>query len=170
MTIHRKVWQSGDPRIPIGTQTTDSWQGIESEGETNVVTHSDPEGTGPGPESIGHPRPVAPTTTPGREPHTASRRVQVLNGLGFHLRPIERFVKIVQSYRAEVEVRYEGRRCNGRSMLDLMSLAAECGTEIELEAAGEDAQKVLDVLAALFAARFHEDDLGQPLPLQENAP
>lgn len=149
--------------IPIGTQSPDPGPSIE--GEIKVATHSEPEGTGTGPGSgsFDRPSPSPPASEPDREAATELRRVRILNGLGFHLRPIERFVAVVQQHRAEVEVRYDGKRCNGRSILDLMSLAAECGAEIELAAAGSDAQVVLDALASLFAARFYEDDLGRLL-------
>ncbi|MFO0957827.1 MAG: HPr family phosphocarrier protein [Isosphaeraceae bacterium] len=120
-----------------------------------MATHSNAEGdaTGPGPAD----RPGSP------DPSPAYCRVPILNPMGFHLRPIQQFIAVAQEYQAEIQVRYEGRSCNGRSFLDLISLAAEYGNDIELLAWGADARQLLDALAALFAARFFEDEFGQPL-------
>jgi phosphotransferase system HPr (HPr) family protein len=45
-----------------------------------------------------------------------------------------------------------------RSVLDLLSLGAACGTTVHLEATGEDAAEVVRVVTALFESRFNEDD------------
>ncbi len=49
----------------------------------------------------------------------------------------------------------------------MTSLAAECGTKLELEARGPDAEAAVAKLAELVLARFYEDDQGQP---EEPAP
>ncbi len=88
----------------------------------------------------------------------ARRTVQILNLYGLHLRPAEKFVGLAHQHQAEVRVRHQGNEFNGKSILDLMSLAAECGTWLELEAQGPDAEATLTALAELIAARFHEDE------------
>ncbi|MEO6808933.1 MAG: HPr family phosphocarrier protein, partial [Isosphaeraceae bacterium] len=52
----------------------------------------------------------------------------------------------------------QGRVFNGKSILDLTSLAAECGTRLDLEALGPDADAALNALAALVSAQFHEHE------------
>ena len=51
---------------------------------------------------------------------------------------------------------------NGKSILDLTTLAAECGTRLELEARGPDAVEAIDALADLVLARFHEAEDAEP--------
>ena len=91
----------------------------------------------------------------------ARRQVEIVNALGLHLRPADKFVRLAHQFQSEVRVIHEGREFNGKSILDLTSLAAECGTRLDLEAHGPDADAALAALADLVSARFHETDDGQ---------
>lgn len=91
----------------------------------------------------------------------ARRQVEIKNALGLHLRPADKFVRLASVYASQVKVYHNGGEFNGKSILDLTSLAAECGTILELEARGPDAEAAIAALADLVLARFHEDDDGQ---------
>jgi len=86
----------------------------------------------------------------------ARRQVEILNAYGLHLRPADRFVRLALQFQSEIKVIFQGRECNGKSILDLTSLAAERGTRLDLEARGPDAEDAVAALADLVAARFHE--------------
>ncbi|MHB8873534.1 MAG: HPr family phosphocarrier protein [Myxococcaceae bacterium] len=86
------------------------------------------------------------------------RHVRILNALGLHLRAADKFVRQAQSYQAEVRVTYAGVTVNGKSILDLATLAAVCGVTIEIEARGPDAEQATAALAGLVAACFHETE------------
>ena len=88
----------------------------------------------------------------------AYRRVQIVNAYGLHMRPATKFVALANSFRSEVRVEYQGAWVNGKSLLEMTCLAAECGTTISLEARGPDAEQALDALAGLVAAGFHMTD------------
>ncbi|QDV35035.1 hybrid sensor histidine kinase/response regulator [Tautonia plasticadhaerens] len=88
----------------------------------------------------------------------ARRPVVILNPLGLHLRPADLFVGTARRFEAEVRVHLDGRAVDGKSILDLATLAAGCGTRLELEARGPDAEAALAALAELVAARFHDGD------------
>jgi phosphocarrier protein len=88
--------------------------------------------------------------------------VEILNYLGLHMRPADKFVRLALRYQAEIRVVHNGNEYNGKSILDLTSLAAERGTRLELEARGADAAEAIAALVELVAARFHEDDEGNP--------
>jgi phosphocarrier protein len=88
---------------------------------------------------------------------TAIRQVDITNTLGLHLRAAGAFVKLAQQFRAEVWVVCDGRRASGKSILDLATLAAECGCRLELETDGPDAAAALDALTGLIARGFDED-------------
>jgi phosphocarrier protein HPr len=79
------------------------------------------------------------------------RKVIVRDPLGFHMRPLTVFAQRAGQFRCSVTVAKEDQRVNGKSPLELMLLAAQQGTELELEVAGEDAEKAIDVLAELLA-------------------
>lgn len=100
------------------------------------------------------------------DPPAARRPVEITNGLGLHMRPADKFVKLALRFQSEVRVHHNGAEFNGKSILDLTSLAAECGTRLELEARGPDAEAALDALAALVLARFYENDEGEPVKEQ----
>ena len=94
----------------------------------------------------------------GGDTAPARRSVRIVNAYGLHMRPSTRFVSLASSFRSEIRVHHGGRSANGKSILDMTCLAAECGETLELEAVGPDAAAALDALAALVAAGFHMDD------------
>jgi phosphocarrier protein len=98
------------------------------------------------------------------EPPVARRQVQIVNALGLHLRPAKKFVLTADRFQAEIRIAYKGKTFNGRSILDLASLAAECGARLELEATGPDAEAALAALAELIEAEFNEDEFGEEKP------
>ena len=93
----------------------------------------------------------------------ARRQVEIINTLGLHLRPADKFVKLALRYRAEIRVYYNGNQFNGKSILDLTTLAAECGTRLELEACGPDAAEAVEALASLVSAQFYENEIGDTI-------
>ena len=92
----------------------------------------------------------------------ARREVEITNSLGLHLRPADKFVRLAHQFQAEIRVLSKGKVINGKSILDLTTLAAECGTRLELEARGPDALEAIDALAELVLARFHEAEDAEP--------
>jgi phosphocarrier protein HPr len=92
------------------------------------------------------------------EPVLSRRRVQIVNAYGLPVRPATRFVKLAQSFRSDVRVEHRETNVNGKSLLDMTGLAAECGTVLDLEAEGPDAEEVVAALADLVAAGFHMTD------------
>ena len=79
------------------------------------------------------------------------RDADITNALGLHMRAAEKFVRVAHQFRAEIRVRYAGKEANGKSILDLMTLAAECGSRLILEARGEDAEAALAALVDLVS-------------------
>lgn len=89
---------------------------------------------------------------------SARRTVTLSNVLGLHLRPASKFVEFAKTFQSDIRVGCKGTMANGKSILSLLSLAAECGTMLALEARGDDAQDAVETLAELVAARFHDSD------------
>jgi phosphocarrier protein len=84
--------------------------------------------------------------------------VQIVNTHGLHMRPSSKFVKLANSYQSDIVVDFRGTKANGKSILDMTTLAAECGATLNLEARGPDAKAALSALAELVAAGFHMED------------
>ena len=86
------------------------------------------------------------------------RRVAtILNQRGLHARAAAKFVKLADLFEAEVTVRKGDMSVSGRSIMGLMMLAAGPGCEIELLAAGADAEPALLAIAELIQRKFDED-------------
>ncbi len=90
-----------------------------------------------------------------------SRTVVVNNPQGLHARPADLIVRLAKQYQAKIEIVKENNRVDGKSILDLLTLAAVQGTSLELEATGSDADAALEALAQLFASCFAEGDVDQ---------
>ncbi len=85
------------------------------------------------------------------------RTLRIVNARGLHARASARFVKCAEGFDAEITVSRDGMRVAGTSIMGLMMLAASCGSEIEVEATGPEAEQALDALEALVNNRFDEE-------------
>ncbi len=86
-----------------------------------------------------------------------SRRVSVRNQRGLHARAAARFVKLADSFDAEIIVLCKGQSVSAVSIMGLMMLAAGPGTELAISATGADAEAAVEALAELVDAGFEED-------------
>ncbi len=77
------------------------------------------------------------------------RSVIVPNKQGLHARPADRFAKTAAQFQANIEVVKDGQRVDGKSILGVLTLVAEQGTELTIEATGSDAEEATDALVAL---------------------
>jgi phosphocarrier protein len=84
------------------------------------------------------------------------RFVPIVNPLGLHARPAAEFVKTAGRFAAQIAVRKDALEVNGKSIMGMMMLAAECGSRILIKADGADADEALAALEALVAAGFGE--------------
>lgn len=89
---------------------------------------------------------------------TLTRTVQITNPLGFHMRPKMGFARLASQFDCAVTVSWQGRSGNGKSMWDLMLVAAPQGDEVTVEVAGPDAGTALEALVELLAAPSMGED------------
>ncbi|MBP6986546.1 MAG: HPr family phosphocarrier protein [Alphaproteobacteria bacterium] len=85
-------------------------------------------------------------------------RLQLKNLKGLHARAAAKFVKASEVFQAEITVARGEYRVSGRSIMGLMMLAANCGSDIEIYAQGVDAQQALSALTDLINHKFGEDE------------
>ena len=86
----------------------------------------------------------------------AERSVQILNKNGLHARPAAEIVKISARFQSDVTIIRDGTEVNGKSIMGVMMLAAECGSTLILRAEGDDAEAALEALAGLIQNKFGE--------------
>lgn len=84
------------------------------------------------------------------------RDVEVVNANGIHARPAAEIVKVAGKFRSNIIIARDGMEVNGKSIMGVMMLAAECGATVTIKADGDDASEALDALATLIASRFGE--------------
>ena len=93
----------------------------------------------------------------GSPPHQAiARTIVVNNQRGLHARAAARFVKTAARFDAFITVSKGGQTVSGSSILGLMMLAAGPGTEIEINAEGDQALAAVEALCDLIEANFEE--------------
>lgn len=85
-----------------------------------------------------------------------TRRVIVTNPQGLHARPADMFVRQAIQFESTIEVTKDGETVDGKSILDILTLAAEQGTELEIGASGPDADQAVEALVALVQSGFAE--------------
>jgi phosphocarrier protein HPr len=86
------------------------------------------------------------------------RQLQVVNPLGVHARPAALLVQLANRFQSEIGLIKAGERVDAKSVLQLMTLAAEQGIVLLLEASGSDATSAADAIEELFKDGFGEMD------------
>jgi phosphocarrier protein HPr len=86
-----------------------------------------------------------------------STQVVIVNKYGLHARPAAELVKLANRFGAEVWIRKDEVEVSGKSIMGVMMLAAECGSEVRIRAEGDDAREAVDALAELVRNRFGEE-------------
>lgn len=89
--------------------------------------------------------------------------VLVTNPDGVHARPADMISKLANRFRARISVSKGTLKIDAKSILSILTLVAEQGTELVIEAEGPDAQDALSELAELFSRNFDEGP-DQPVP------
>lgn len=86
----------------------------------------------------------------------------VANPQGLHMRPASAFARLAQQFSCSVTVWNGAQSYNGKSLLDLMMLGAEPGTELVVEVHGQDADAALPALLEILAAPSADDVPPEP--------
>ncbi|KFC51369.1 phosphate ABC transporter permease [Halomonas sp. SUBG004] len=85
------------------------------------------------------------------------RTLTLTNQRGLHARAATKLVQCGQRFSAQIHVYKKQQKADAANIMSLLMLAAPCGTELTVIAEGEDAERALDAIEALFDARFEED-------------
>lgn len=91
---------------------------------------------------------------------TAAKEVIISNSLGLHARPAMQFVDLANQFTATIKVY---KRCSdpcevdGKSVMQMITLEAAAGTQLEICAEGDDADTAVQRLAALVDSKFGEE-------------
>ncbi len=87
-----------------------------------------------------------------------SKKVKVMNKLGFHLRAVAVFVKEAEKFKSTIKVRNNDIEADGKSIMGLMTLIAGQGSEIEIKTEGPDAKEAVNSLVKIVRNKFGEEE------------
>ena len=85
------------------------------------------------------------------------KKLEIKNKLGLHARAAALLVQTVNRFSSEVKISKDGLMVDGRSILGILTLAATRGSQILLEARGEDAEEAVHAIEKLIEKKFHEE-------------
>ena len=77
------------------------------------------------------------------------KKLTIRNRQGLHARPAALFVRLASKFDAEITVRRGKEKVNGKSIMGILMLGCEKGSQIELVIEGKDAVKALQELSHL---------------------
>jgi len=81
----------------------------------------------------------------------------IQNKFGLHARPAAHFVKTAGKFKSKIDIAKDGLVANGKSIMGLMTLAAETGSQVEITIDGEDAEAAMEAISELIANKFYEE-------------
>jgi phosphocarrier protein len=84
------------------------------------------------------------------------REVTIKNRAGLHTRPAASLVKLAATFKSDFYIEKDGFRINGKSIIGVMTLAAEQGSTLMLKFSGEDEEEAARAVVELFERGFDE--------------
>ncbi|MCX4187311.1 HPr family phosphocarrier protein [Methylophaga sp. OBS4] len=82
----------------------------------------------------------------------------IINKLGLHARAAAKFVTTASAFDADIKVSRDGRTVNGKSIMGMMMLAAAKGSQITVNAIGNEADEALQAIERLINDYFGEGE------------
>jgi phosphocarrier protein len=86
------------------------------------------------------------------------KKLEIKNKLGLHARAAALLVQTVNKFGAQVSFSKDGQTADGRSIMGVLMLAGTQGSKIQVEASGEDAERVVRAIEKLVDNRFNENE------------
>ena len=85
-----------------------------------------------------------------------SQKITINNPQGLHMRPAGVFAKGVAKYQSDVNLVFNGKSTNGKSLLNIIGACIKCGSEIEVQCDGADEEEALKAAIELIESGLCE--------------
>ena len=85
-----------------------------------------------------------------------TKKVIIMSESGLHARPASLFVKEANKFKSDISIIKDNKKCNGKSIINLLSLGAEKGDYITIKTIGEDEEQALEGLVKLIENGYGE--------------
>jgi phosphocarrier protein len=89
--------------------------------------------------------------------HLQEATFTILNELGLHARPAMLLVQSITRLDCSVLIEKDGFEADGKSIMGVLTLAAEQGSQIIVRCEGPDAEKAIEAIKKLVEEKFGED-------------
>jgi len=83
--------------------------------------------------------------------------IKITNKHGLHARPAAHLVKVAGQFESDIKILKDGLEVNGKSIMGVMMLAAEPGSEIVLQICGNDEKEAFTAIKDLITKKFYEE-------------
>jgi phosphocarrier protein HPr len=83
--------------------------------------------------------------------------LKITNRTGLHARPAALLVKTTGKFKSDIYISKDGYEVNGKSIMGVMTLAAESGSVLEVRIEGDDEQEAMAALEDLINKNFFEN-------------
>ena len=84
--------------------------------------------------------------------------ITIKNRLGLHARPASRFAQLASEFTSDIVLVKDGEAVDGKSILEILTIACPQGTVLGIRARGDDAEQAVQALKELVAGRFGNID------------
>ena len=85
------------------------------------------------------------------------REVVLAGRHGLHARPAAEFVKLASRFESDIELAKGEMTADGKSIMGVMMLAAECGSSLRLRVKGRDESEAIAALAEFLESEPPEE-------------
>lgn len=85
------------------------------------------------------------------------KEFKITNKTGLHARPAAMLIKTTGKFKSDIRIVKDGYEVNGKSIMGVMTLAAEPGSVIQVIVDGEDEQEAMKAIEELIKNNFYED-------------
>lgn len=85
------------------------------------------------------------------------QNLKILNRLGLHARPAALIAQTAAKFQSDISLTKDQVTINAKSIMGVMMLAAEFGSNICLTVKGPDEQAAFDALKKIFEDKFNEE-------------
>ena len=85
------------------------------------------------------------------------QEMKIINELGIHARPAGMLANTASRFACDIKLLKDGMEVNAKSIMGIMTLAAGCGSIIEVTTKGKDEAEAMKAIEELFAQKFDED-------------
>ena len=85
-----------------------------------------------------------------------SRKIEIVNPTGLHLRPAGILCQASMKFKSKIMILHKDKEINAKSVLNVMASGVNCGAIVEVQCTGEDEEAALEAICELIATGLED--------------